>query len=338
MKTMPGPFLSGFDFGMLHVTTAPDHYVELNVIGNGAYGTVYKARRRGDPNSVVAMKKIKVPLLDEGLPLSTLREIATLKHLDQYEHPNIIRLLDICHGKRMEKQLVLYLIFEHVEQDLSTYMQRCPPPGLPSCKVKNLMRQILCGIDFLHSHRILHRDLKPQNLLITNNDQVKLADFGLAKTYDFDMRLTSVVVTLWYRSPEVLLGCPYATPVDIWSVGCIMAEMIKGSPWSPLFDGTSEGDQLAKIFSIIGTPREEAWPEDVSISLSSFIVQPAVDMQTVIPNICSKGKDLLEKMLKFNPQDRICAADAIRHDYFTENEPSPSEMVAHVASQTNLEN
>lgn len=161
--------------------------------GLGAYGTVYRGRRIGDPNTVVAMKKIKVPLTDEGIPVSTLREISTLKQLDKEEHPNIIRLLDICQGERREKRLSLYLVFEHAEQDLATYMQNYPPPGLPPRTVKNLLHQILCGIDFLHSYRILHRDLKPQNLLITNEGRVKLADFGLAKTFEPYMRLTSVV-------------------------------------------------------------------------------------------------------------------------------------------------
>lgn len=112
-------------------------------------------------------------------------------------------------------------------------------------ELQEMMHQILCGVDFLHTHRVIHRDLKPQNLLVTSTGNIKLADFGLAKTYDFEMRLTSVVVTLWYRSPEVLLGLSYATPVDIWSCGCIMAELFR---LSPLFNGSSEGDQLDRIF------------------------------------------------------------------------------------------
>ena len=113
------------------------------------------------------------------------------------------------------------------------------------CNLQEMMHQILCAVDFLHTHRVIHRDLKPQNLLVTSTGSIKVADFGLAKTYDFEMRLTSVVVTLWYRSPEILLGLPYATPVDIWSCGCIMAELFT---LCPLFNGTSEGDQLDRIF------------------------------------------------------------------------------------------
>ncbi|KAK9503490.1 hypothetical protein O3M35_010035 [Rhynocoris fuscipes] len=313
---MPGSTSGEHNFDMESVTS-PDSYVNLSVIGNGAYGTVYKARHISNPNLIVAIKKIRLPLTEEGIPMSTLREISTLRQLDQYEHPNIIRLLDVCHGKTMtkERQIILYLVFEHCEQDLSTFMAKCPSPGLPEITIKNLMHQILHGIDFLHSHRILHRDLKPQNLLITNGGIVKLADFGLAKTYDFQMRLTSVVVTLWYRSPEVLLGSPYATPVDIWSVGCIMAEMIKRGP---LFAGSSEGDQLDKIFRIIGTPAESEWPKDVSIGLNSFIPRSPLNLRDVIPNLCESSKNLLESMLQFDARKRISAAEAMRHEYFND--------------------
>ncbi|KAL1132373.1 hypothetical protein AAG570_010328 [Ranatra chinensis] len=281
----------GYEFSFESITS-PDHYVELGVIGNGAYGTVYKAHHKVHIEKIVALKKVRILLTEEGIPMSTIREIALLRQIDQYEHPNIIRLLDTCHGSRLvkEQQIVLYLVFEHVDQDLATYMEKCPPPGLPAVTIKNLMHQILCGVDFLHSHRILHRDLKPQNLLITNTGNIKLADFGLAKTYDFEMRLTTVVVTLWYRSPEVLLGSRYATPVDVWSAGCIMAEMFTSSPF---FSGTSEGDQLDRIFRVIGTPKEMEWPEDVSIAWSSFYPSQPVDLKSCIPDICEEGKDLL---------------------------------------------
>uniref|UniRef100_A0A0A9Y9D8 cyclin-dependent kinase n=2 Tax=Lygus hesperus TaxID=30085 RepID=A0A0A9Y9D8_LYGHE len=317
MKMLPGSNGPDDDIFGAAPATPSEHYMELDMIGNGAYGTVYKARSVLD-GSIVALKKIRVQLTEEGFPTSTLREIATLKQIDQFEHPNIIRLLDICQGEGRNDQLLLYLVFEHVDQDLALYMERHRSlNGIPRQKIKNLMHQIFHGIDFLHSHRIMHRDLKPQNILITNDGIVKLADFGLAKTYCFYMRLTSVVVTLWYRSPEVLLTCPYAANVDIWSAGCIMGEMLKGSP---LFAGKSEGDQLDKIFRVIGTPRYEEWPEEVSIPRSSFKVRSPTPLDQVIPDVCEDGKNLLMKIFVFDPAKRITSAEIMEHPYFDESD------------------
>lgn len=125
--------------------------------------------------------------------MNTLREIALLKQLDRHEHPNIVRFLDTCHGRKTDEELVMFLVFEHVEQDLASYLNKCSRAGLGTLQIKRMSKEILNGVDFLHSHRIVHRDLKPQNLLVTSSGHIKLADFGLAKTYDFEMRLTSVV-------------------------------------------------------------------------------------------------------------------------------------------------
>ncbi|XP_067004111.1 cyclin-dependent kinase 4 [Anabrus simplex] len=329
-STMPGPAAAKAVDGS---GLSRDHgnYEEVALIGNGAYGTVYKARDLSNNGHIVALKKVRVPLTEDGVPMSTLREIALLRQLDTLEHPNIVRLLDICHGQRLEneQQLVLFLVFEHLEQDLASYMERCPPPGLGANRVKDIMFQLLCGVDFLHSHRIVHRDLKPQNILVSSTGTIKLADFGLAKTYDFEMRLTSVVVTLWYRSPEILLGLPYATPVDVWSCGCIMAELFR---LSPLFCGSSEGDQLDRIFQVIGTPCQEEWPENVSLLWTSFSHHLPVNLRELLPECCLQGHDVLQRMLAFDPMQRISAAEALNHAYFRDDgyvpvkvsPPSPS--------------
>ena len=139
------------------------------------------------------MKKVRIAMTEDGVPANVLREISLLRHLGKYNHPNIVRLLDICPGPKYDKVMELYLIFEHVDQDLEKFLKNCPPPGLPPGKVKDLMWQLLCGVDYLHSHRIVHRDIKPQNTLVTNNGTVKIADFGLARIYDFNTLLTSTV-------------------------------------------------------------------------------------------------------------------------------------------------
>lgn len=291
-------------------------YEELLTIGRGAYGTVYKARDKNTGN-IVALKKVVVSLTEDGIPKNTLREISLLKQLDGYEHPNIVRLFDICHGQQKDKELIMFLVFEHVEQDLSAYIDKAVSKGgIPTMIIRDMSREILNGVDFLHSNRIVHRDLKPQNLLVTNDGHIKLADFGLAKTYDFEMQLTSVVVTLWYRAPEVLLGLTYATPVDIWSVGCIIAELYK---LSPLFCGTSEGDQLNTIFKILGKPSRDEWPkENVCVKYDSFEIVDASGLAQMIPNLCSNAEDLVLSMLTFDPTKRIRALDALNHSYFTE--------------------
>jgi cell division protein kinase 4 len=156
------------------------------------------------------------------------------------------------------------------------------------------MHQILSGVDFLHSNRIFHRDLKPQNILITKDGRVKLADFGLARIYEQTQILTSVVVTLWYRAPEVLLQANYASSVDIWSCGCIFAELFLRSP---LFCGRSESDQLSKIFSVIGSPKESEWPPEVSLPCRNFAGFKEVNFTSLMPEMCPEGCLLLKVIL-----------------------------------------
>lgn len=298
---------------MLNFFKDKGSYEDLSEIGNGAYGTVYRAKNRSS-DQVVAMKKIRVPLADDGVPMSTLREISLLRHLDQYEHPNIVRLLDICQGKKLDREqhMVLFMVFEHMEYDLARFLDSIPN-GLSLSKIVSIMKDIFSGVDFLHSRRVVHRDLKPQNLLVTKTGRIKIADFGLAKTYDFEMRLTSVVVTLWYRAPEVILGMPYATSIDIWSCGCILAELFKRLP---LFCGTSEADQLDRILRIIGTPPKHDWPENVSILWSSFESRKRVPFEQIIPNLTEPANDLLKKTLCFKSCDRLSAKQCLNHPFF----------------------
>ncbi|XP_064330269.1 cyclin-dependent kinase 4 isoform X2 [Phalacrocorax carbo] len=272
-------------------------YEPVAEIGVGAYGTVYKARDL-QSGKFVALKNVRVQTTENGLPLSTVREVALLKRLEHFDHPNIVRLMDVCATARTERETKVTLVFEHVDQDLKTYLDKAPAPGLPLDTIKDLMRQFLRGLDFLHSNCIVHRDLKPENILVTSSGQVKLADFGLARIYSCQMALTPVAA--------------YATPVDMWSVGCIFAEMFRRKP---LFCGNSEADQLGKIFDVIGLPVEDEWPLDVALPRCAFRARPPQPVEGFVPEMEPLGTQLLLEMLTFNPYKRISAYDALRHLY-----------------------
>ncbi|KAI9580640.1 cyclin-dependent kinase 4 [Glossina fuscipes] len=291
----------------------PFNYEELNVIGTGAYGTVYRARDNHS-GKIVAIKKIRIPLTDNGVPMSTLREIALLNQLNSSDHPNIVKLFEVCQFLESESQLLVLLVFEHLEQDLSDLIERLPKTGMPPTTVQRLARELLTGVDFLHSHRIIHRDLKPQNLLISSQGHLKIADFGLAKTYsDFEMKLTSVVVTLWYRAPEVLLAQTYNSSVDIWSAACIIAEMFSRKV---LFPGTSEANQLDRIFELTGRPTAQQWPKRISLSREHFPLRLAKQPKDLCPALCEYSNDLLAQMLSYDLRLRPTALSCLEHEYF----------------------
>ena len=199
-----------------------------------------------------ALKKIKLECEDEGVPGTTLREVSLLKEL---HHPNVVQLKDVFY---MPQESKLYLCFEYCDFDLKKYMKSLQYKLSGEC-IKSFTYQMLNGLSWCHSHRIFHRDLKPQNVLVDpKQGTLKLADFGLARAFTVPLRTyTHEVVTLWYRAPEILLGGKqYSVPVDIWSVGTIIPEMVTGQP---LFPGDSEIDELFKIFRLLGTPNEGLW-------------------------------------------------------------------------------
>ncbi|ESR44171.1 hypothetical protein CICLE_v10012320mg [Citrus x clementina] len=236
------------------------------------------------------------------------------------QHGNIVRLQDVVHSEKK-----LYLVFEYLDLDLKKHMDSCPDFANDPRLIKTFLYQILRGIAYCHSHRVLHRDLKPQNLLIDRRtNALKLADFGLARAFGIPVRtFTHEVVTLWYRAPEILLGSRhYSTPVDVWSVGCIFAEMVNQRP---LFPGDSEIDELFKIFRVLGTPNEDTWPGVTSLPdfKSAFPKWPSKELGTVVRNLEPAGIDLLSKMLCMDPSRRITARSALEHEYFRDVEFVP---------------
>jgi len=289
---------SGFSF---------ERYEKIDKLGEGTYGVVYKAKDT-QTGQTVALKKIRLEAEDEGVPSTAIREISVLKEL---RHANIVQLLDVVHqdGK-------LFLVFEFLQQDLKKYMDAVGKK-VGRMLVKSYLYQLVRGIEFCHSHRVLHRDLKPQNLLIDKYGTLKLADFGLARPVQLPVRTyTHEVVTLWYRAPEILLGGKqYSMPMDIWSIGCIFAELVNRAP---LFPGDSEIDQLFKIFRLLGTPNEEVWPgvsqyADFKPTFPKWTPQP---LAGAVSDLDDLGVDLLAKMLQYHPKKRITARAAMQHPFF----------------------
>ncbi|KRY93852.1 Cyclin-dependent kinase 5, partial [Trichinella pseudospiralis] len=302
-------------------TFAMQMYEKLEKIGEGTYGTVFKAKNR-ETHEIVALKRVRLDDNDEGVPSSALREICLLKEL---KHPNIVRLIDVLHGSRR-----LTLVFEYCDQDLKKYFDSLNNEIDPQM-VKSLMYQLLRGLAFCHSKKVLHRDLKPQNLLLSRSMELKLADFGLARAFGLPVRCySSDVVTLWYRPPDVLFGARfYDTSIDMWSAGCIFAEIACAG--QPLFPGSDTDDQLKRIFRLLGTPDERTWPgvtylPDYKVEIDflsqlhiEITVHPAkLTLSQVVPSLSNKGRHLLQKLLVCNPKSRLDASSALQHPYFAD--------------------
>lgn len=292
-----------------------DDFQKIEKIGEGTYGVVYKGRNKRT-GQIVAMKKIRLESEDEGIPSTAIREISLLKEL---KHKNIVVLEDVL----MEDSR-LYLIFEFLTMDLKKYMDALPPDTVMEPRlVRSYLHQITEAILFCHRRRVLHRDLKPQNLLINKAGVIKVADFGLGRSFGVPVRIyTHEIVTLWYRAPEVLLGAQrYSCAVDIWSIGCIFSEM---ATRKPLFQGDSEIDQLFRMFRILKTPTDHIWPGVTSLPdyKPTFPCWTNFQLSAQVKNLNEDGMDLLQQMLTYDPVHRISARRILEHPYFADFDPT----------------
>ncbi|RHZ87256.1 hypothetical protein Glove_38g36 [Diversispora epigaea] len=296
-------------------------YEKLEQIGEGAYGTVFKAKSR-ENGEIVALKHIRMEM-EQGFPTSAIREIRILQKLN---HEHIVRLKEIMTYKED-----VFMVFEYMRCDLTRIIPN-PQITYGPQHVKFLMKNLLEGLAHIHEHNILHRDIKPANLLISNDGDLKLCDFGLSRQF-VPKRLNEYsnrVVTLCYRSPELCLGATnYGPEIDLWSVGCMMMEL---TTRKLLFPGWDEISQLGMVFKLMGAPSTNEWPEMVDLPLYAAIHFPESKscFREKYSNDLSPGAlELVEALLSINPAHRPTAREALNFAYFTSEEPKvclPSEI------------
>lgn len=289
-------------------------YMPIKPIGRGAYGIVCSSIN-GETNEKVAIKKINNAFDNRIDALRTLRELKLLRHL---RHENVIALKDIMMPTHRRSFKDVYLVYELMDTDLHQIIKSSQALSNDHCQY--FLFQLLRGLKYLHSANILHRDLKPGNLLINANCDLKICDFGLARTRNRkDQFMTEYVVTRWYRAPELLLCCDnYGTSIDVWSVGCIFAELLGRKP---IFPGTECLNQLKLIINVLGTM------DDADLNfidnpkarkyIKTLPYTPAIPLSNMYPNANPLAIDLLQKMLVFDPSKRISVTEALQHPYMS---------------------
>jgi len=302
-----------------------DIFEKTEQVGEGTYGQVYKAKNK-ETGEVVALKRVRMDNEKEGFPITAIREIKILKVLN---HKNIVRLKEIVTSKGSDYNQgkgSIYMVMEFCDHDLTGLTDAGQKFTVP--QIKCYMKQLLEGLAYCHAQKVLHRDIKGSNLLISNDGQLKLADFGLARAYDNEKSkvYTNRVITLWYRPPELLLGATaYGPSIDMWSAGCIFAELLMRKPILP---GKNEFEQIDLIFKLLGTPDEQAWPKCKDYQYYDLIMSQTPRkyqsrFEEKFGSLEPLAKDLLRKLLAMDPENRINADDALDHSYFW-SDPVPA--------------
>ncbi|XAR55662.1 Cyclin-dependent kinase [Bertholletia excelsa] len=301
------------------VPRSADSFEKLHKIGQGTYSSVYKARDL-KTGKIVALKKVRFMNMDPESVRFMAREIHILRKLD---HPNVMKLEALV-TSRMSGSL--YLVFEYMEHDLSG-LAASPNIKFTEPQIKCYVQQLLRGLEHCHSRGILHRDIKGANLLIDKHGVLKIGDFGLANFFHPDQRqpLTSRVVTLWYRAPELLLGATeYGVAIDLWSVGCILAELFAGKPIMP---GRTEVEQMHKIFKLCGSPSEGYWRRSKLPHSASFKPQRPYRrcLSEIFKSFPSSALSLIDVLLSIEPEQRGTASSALNSEFFS-TKPLPCDL------------
>lgn len=280
-------------------------YTFNNKIGEGTFGSVYKYESN---SNIYAIKKLHIPNDNNGIPLTTIREIKILKNINNH---NILKLIDVFFYKEINMEPTLCLVFPFYDGDLCNYLNN---KKLKSKEIKKIMFQIIEGLKYLHNNKIIHRDLKTANILLDKNMDIKICDFGLSRTYDIEQTsYTPGVVTLWYRAPELLLGNEeYDEKIDMWSAGCILAEMLIGMP---IFKASTEVMMLEKIIGMCGTINEDTIPGCSTFSHFDKYKLPQGNnrIRNKFMNLDDKIIELLCKLLTLDPKKRINSTQAYNY-------------------------
>jgi mitogen-activated protein kinase 1/3 len=301
-------------------------YTNLAYIGEGAYGMVVSAFDHVSQTKV-AIKKIS-PFEHQTYCQRTLREI---KILTRFKHENIINIQDIIRSVTIDEMKDIYIVQCLMETDMYKLLKT---QKLSNDHICYFLYQILRGLKYIHSANVLHRDLKPSNLLLNTTCDLKICDFGLARVadpnHDHTGFLTEYVATRWYRAPEIMLNSKgYSKAIDVWSVGCILAEMLSNKP---LFPGKHYLDQLNLILGVLGSPSQEDLNCIINDKargyLQSLPPKVKVPWNKLYPSADPKALDLLDKMLTFNPHKRIDVEMALAHPYLEQYYDPSDEPVA----------
>jgi len=291
-------------------------YEVLQKLGRGAYGIVWKAIDK-KTRKVIALKKIFDAFQNSTDAQRTFREVMFLQELGTHE--NIIRLLNV---HKAENDRDIYLVFEFMETDLHAVIRA---NILEEIHKKYIIYQALKSLKFMHSAELLHRDMKPSNLLLNSECHVKVCDFGLARsiadTENNDNHvMTDYVATRWYRAPEILLGSPnYTKGVDMWSIGCILGELLGGQP---LFPGSSTMNQIEKIMEVTGAPSakdiESIQSPFAETMLEGIRIPIKRTLRDIYPKAPDDAVDLMDKLLQFSPEKRLSVEEALEHPYVSQ--------------------
>ena len=306
-------------------------YSVVKKLGHGAYGVVCSCKDN-EKNTLVAMKKIPNAFEDLIDAKRIVREIRLLHFLN---HPAIIKLVDVEKPKDVSNFNDIYFATEFMDTDLHKVIYSKQP--LSDSHYQYFIYQLICGVNYLHSANVIHRDLKPPNILVNKDCQIKICDFGLGRGIPEEGEgienfgnMTEYVTTRWYRAPEVIL-CPsqYSKAMDIWSIGCIFGELMARCP---LFRGENYLDQIKKITDILGSPNENDMSYITDPQAIKFINDLPKNKKIGFNQIFPKGNplaiDLLEKMLCFNPKNRITIEECLNHPYFKEVRDKNLEITA----------